>query len=311
MQTLGKLSKLVGGDLLGDPSTKISSVSIIPNAEEGSIAFVLDSRNLKDAIASKASAIVAEKGSQIGKKPAILVSNPRLALAKILALFSSPCEIAIGIHKSAAVDKSAKIGKNTRIGAFVYVGPSAKIGDNSIIYPNVSIYGGAIIGKNCIIHSGVSIGMDGFGFVPFEGRFEKIPQIGKVVIEDNVEIYSNTCVARGTIGNTIIRKGTKIDNLTQVAHNCEIGENCAIVSFVGLSGSTKLGNNVSVGGQVGTSGHLSVGDNTVVMARSGITKNIPANSIVSGFPAQDHKKEMENQAALRRLPSLLKKLNKS
>ena len=222
-------------------------------------------------------------------------------MAKILSRYASKPQIEPGIHKMAYVDSSAKIGKDISIGPFSYIGAEVRIGDHTIIHPNVTVYNNVEIGQNCIIHSGARIGVDGFGFVPTDKGFEKIPQIGGVIIEDNVEIYSNVCVARGTLGNTVIGSGTKIDTISHVAHNCSIGRNCAITSLVGFAGSVKVGNNVSVGGQAGFAGHISVGENTVIMARAGVTKDIPANSIVSGFPAQDHKKELETQAAIRRL----------
>lgn len=308
MHRLSALAKLVSGELLNDSSVTIKAVAEIADAEIGDLVFVVDNKNLEEALSSNASAMVAFPSAKISGKPAILVENPRVAMSKILQLFATPCEIEIGVHKSAVVHETAKIGKKVAIGPFVYIGPNVEIGDNTVIYPHVAIYRNTKIGKNCIFHSGAKIGMDGYGFVSVDSKWEKIPQIGNVVIEDYVEIYSNTCVARSTLGSTLIKKGTKIDNLAQVAHNCELGENCAIVSFVGLAGSVKLGNNVSVGGQVGFGGHLEVGDNTVIMARTGVTKNIPANSVVSGFPAMDHRKDMEIMAIIRRLPQILKKL---
>ncbi len=309
MQTLSKLAKLVSGEILGNQSTKISGVSEISSANEGDIVFVFDPKSIDQAFSSKASAVVVPSGQKIPqKKPTISVANPRLAMAQIAAVFASPCEVELGIHKTAVVSKTAKIGKNAKVGALVYIGPNVEIGDNATIYPNTSIYAKTKIGNNCIIHSGARLGVDGFGFVLVGGKFEKVPQVGILRIEDDVEIYANTCISRGALGETVIKRGTKIDSLTHVAHNCEIGEDCAITSLVGFAGSTKLGNHVSVGGQAGFSGHLEVGDNTVIMARAGITKNIPANSVVSGFPATDHRKDMEVQAILRRLPSILKKL---
>lgn len=307
--TLNKLAKLVSGETLGSPATKITGVSEIFNAAEGSLVFVLEPAFLDKALESKATAIVAHKSTKLPEgTTAILVDNPRLALAKILSLFAKPCEVEPGIHKTAVIHKSAKISKTASIGSYTYIGPNVTVGDNTIIYPHVTVYADSAIGKNCIIHAGARIGLDGFGFVPVNGKFEKIPQTGKVIIEDDVEIYSNTCVARGTIGNTIIRRGTKIDTLSHIAHNCDIGEDCAITSLVGFAGSVTLKNHVTVGGQAGFSGHQSVGENTIIMARAGVTKDIPANSVVSGFPAVDHRKEMETQAVIRRLPKILKKL---
>ena len=298
---LKDLASLADGSLIGNGSLKIKGVSEIKEAKEGDLVFVLEDKHLADALKSKASAVVASSKAKVGKKNAVLVDNPRLALARILKHFAKNPEIETGPHKSAFVHKSAKIGKNVSIGPFSYIGPNVIIGDNSTIYPNATIYSDVVIGKRCVIHAGARIGMDGFGFVPTGETYEKIPQIGGVVIGDDVEIYANTCIARGTLGNTVIGSGTKIDNLTHIAHNCRIGENCAITSLVGFAGSVALKDHVSVGGQAGFAGHLTVGENTVIMARAGVTKDIPPNSVVSGFPAIDHRKELQVQAALRRL----------
>jgi UDP-3-O-[3-hydroxymyristoyl] glucosamine N-acyltransferase len=298
---LSGLADLVSGQLSGDPKIKIKGISAIEDAKDGDLVFVLEDKYLEAALKSKASALVASEKANIGKKPAILAKNPRLAMALILRKFARPHEIEAGIHKTAVIHKTAEMGKNVTIGPLVYIGPHAQIGDNTILYPQVTIYENVKIGKRCVIHSGARIGVDGYGFAPTGEIFEKIPQIGGVIIGDEVEIFANVTIARGTLGNTVIGSGTKIDCLTHIAHNCEIGENCAIVSLVGFAGSVKLGRHVTVAGQAGFSGHNIIGDNAVVMARAGVTKDIPANSIVSGFPVQDHSREMKYQAALRRL----------
>jgi len=308
--TLSKLSEIVSGEPFGDLSLKIDSFSEIPSAKEGDVVFVLEESLLDSAIKSKASLVVLKKGLDSQKKPAIFVDDPRIAMAKILQAFAPSPEIEKGVHKNAVVHKTAKIGKGASIGPFVYIGPEAIIGDNTIIYPNVSIYRKTAIGKNCIIHSGARIGVDGYGFIPKDGIFEKIPQLGRVVIGDDVEIYANTCISRGTIGDTTIGSGTKIDNLTHIAHNCKVGQNCALTSLIGMAGSTTIGDHVSVGGQAGFSGHVNVGNNSVIMARAGVTKDIPENSVVSGFPAIEHKKDLEISAILRRLPKIIKSLIK-
>lgn len=308
MYKLYELAQLVSGEVSGNSEVIIKTASEVDSAKDGSLVFVFDERFLQKAILSKASALLTSKKYSVLGKSAILVDNPRLSMARILKLFSKQVEVEKGIHQTSVVHKTAKLGENVSIGALVYIGPNVEIGNETIIYPNTTIYADTKIGNRCIIHSGARIGMDGYGFIPADGKLEKIPQVGYVIIEDDVEIYSNTCVARGTLGATIIGRGTKIDNLTHIAHNCEIGPNCALTSLVGLAGSVKLGENVSVGGQAGFSGHLTVGSNTIIMARSGVTKNIPSNSIVSGFPAIDHKKDMEILAFLRRIPQIFKKI---
>lgn len=300
--TLAELAALVGGEVQGDPQLKINGVATIEGAKTGDLVFVLEKNNLSAALKSPASALVVIKGTYTGKKPAILVKNPRLALARILKEYTPPLfKVEPGVHPTAVMDKTAKLGKDVSVGALSYIGPEVIIGDESIIHPQVTLYPGVKLGKRVIIHSGARIGVDGYGFAPAGNIHEKIPQIGSVVIGDDVEIYANTCIARGTIGDTIIGRGTKVDCLTHIAHNCVIGEDCAITALVGFAGSVTFGDHVTVGGQAGFNGHITVGENTVVMAKSGVTKDIPPNSIVSGFPAIDHKKDLEQQAALRKL----------
>lgn len=302
--TLAELAGLVEGEVQGDPQIKINGVSTIESARPNDLVFVLEKNNLAAALKSPASALVVLKGTDIGNKSAILVKNPRLALARILKEFTPPLfKVEPGIHPTAVVDKTAKLGKNIAVGALCYIGPEVVIGDDSIIHPQVTLYPGVKLGKRVIIHSGARIGVDGYGFAPSSNKHEKIPQIGSVIIGDDVEIYANTCIARGTIGDTIIGRGTKVDCLTHIAHNCVIGEDCAITALVGFAGSVTFGDHVTVGGQAGFNGHITVGENTVVMAKSGVTKDIPPNSVVSGFPAIDHKKDLEQQALLRSLSS--------
>jgi UDP-3-O-[3-hydroxymyristoyl] glucosamine N-acyltransferase len=298
---LQELLKLVNAEIKGNPRTEITGVSAIEDAKSGDLVFILDDKFLPLALKSKAAAVVAKIGAQVEGKPALLLKNPRLAMSKILKLFAPQVEIERGKNEKAFIHKTAKLGKNVSVGPFVYIGPRVTIGDNTLLYPNVTIYQNSVIGKNCILHAGAVVGMDGFGFEDTDEHFEKIPQIGKVIIGDNVEIYSNTCIARGTIGNTIIHSGVKIDNLVHVAHNCEIGENTVIASSCGLSGGVKLGKHVMVAGQVGFNGHITVGDNCLILARSGVTKDIPANAVISGFPAIDHKEDLKKQAIISRL----------
>ncbi len=323
---LKDIATLIAGELLGDGEREIRGVSSIEDAKEGDLIFAFDKEALKKADSSSASAIVGVKGSK-PKKPAILVSDPRLAMAKILSTFFEERKPPSGIHKTAVIAKDAKIGHDVSIQAFAYIGKGATIGnrvtiypsvyigdgvwvgDDTVIYPNAVIYEKVKIGKRVRIHAGAVLGMDGYGFISEEGKYVKIPQVGNVIVEDDVEIYSNDCIARGTLGATVIGRGTKIDNLTHIAHNCKIGENCALTSLIGFAGSTTIEDHVSVGGQAGFAGHITVGKNTVVIARSGVTKNIPPDSVISGFPAVPHKKDLEIQALLRRLPELFKKVS--
>jgi UDP-3-O-[3-hydroxymyristoyl] glucosamine N-acyltransferase len=316
---LKEIAKLVSGKVVGNGNVVIKGVAPAEEAGSGDLVFVLDEKYLALAIASRASALITSLEFPLNGKSAILVESPRLAMAEILALFAPKKKIPKGIHKTAVVPRSCKVGKNVSIGPYVVLGENVSIGEQTVLYPHTYIGDNCKVGKNClihshvslyentrlgnraIIHSGTRIGMDGFGFVQHAGGHLKIPQIGSVVIEDNVEIYANVCIAKATIGQTIIQEGTKIDNLCHIAHNCKIGKNCALVSLVGLSGSVTLKDHVYVAGQAGFSGHNTVGENSIILARAGVTKDIAPNSVVSGFPAQDHRKEMAFQAALRRL----------
>ena len=298
---LKELASLVNGSLVGDGTVEITGLSTIEDAGAGDLAFVLEDKNLAGALGSKASAIVFSDRLEIGGRPGIRVKEPRLAMLLILRKFDREPELEPGIHPSAFVHPSARIGQAVSIGPFSYVGPGSEIGDGTVIYPNVTIYEKVKIGRHCRIHAGTRIGVDGYGFMPAGKKHEKIPQIGGVIIGDDVELFANVTVARSTMGNTVIGSGTKVDCLCHIAHNCRIGENCAIVSLVGLAGSITVKDHVTIGGQAGFSGHLTIGENAVVLARSGVTKDVPANAIVSGFPAMDHKKELERQASLRRL----------
>lgn len=299
---LKQLAKLVSGEVVGNGELNIEGVSPIEEAKKGDLVFVLEDKFISSALKSKASALLIPSHIKAKGKAAIRVKNPRLAMARLLPYFAPKTKPKKGmIHETAVVPKSCKIGKNVYIGPFVSLGENVTVGDDTIIHSHVSIYDNVKIGKRVILHSGTRIGVDGYGYIQEKGKHIKIPQIGTVIIEDDVEIYANVCIARGTLGATIIGRGTKIDNLTHIAHNCKIGKDCAIVSLIGFAGSVTLKDRVYVGGQAGFNGHITVGKNTIVMARAGVTKDIPANSVISGFPAQDHRKEMEFQATLRRL----------
>jgi len=298
---LADLAKAVCGVVAGDKDVIVKNVSPIEDAKPGSLVFVLEEKLLDQALKSKASAILAHSKSPVKGKPAILVDNPRKAMAQILALFASKKKIVKGIHKSAIIPKSCKIGSGTTIGAHVVLGENVKMGKNCFVYPNVTIYADTEIGNNVILHSGSRIGVDGYGFVQEGGEHKKIPQIGNVIIENDVEIFANVCISRATLGSTTIGEGTKIDNLTHIAHNCKIGKHCALVSLVGVAGSVTLKDHVTVAGQVGFNGHITIGENSIIMARSGVTKDVAPNSVVSGFPAQEHRKELAYRAALRRI----------
>ena len=321
--TLSEITKLVGGELSGDPKIVISGISGIKEAKEGEITFLANPKYDSLLQATHASAIIAPKDTVSSTKPLIKTDNPSVAFAKIVSVFapSAICHPK-GIHPSAIISIKAKLGKDVAVGANTiieenaeigdsaiiygncYIGNDTKIGKKTIIYPNVSIRERISIGNNVIIHCGAVIGSDGFGFAKVKGVQEKIPQIGTVVVEDDVEIGANVTIDRARFDKTIIGKGTKIDNLVQIAHNVIIGENCLIVAQAGISGSTVLGKEVIIAGQAGLVGHITVGDNAIAAAQAGVTKSIPANTMVSGYPARPHDVARRVNACVQGLPNL-------
>jgi len=305
---LKQLAALVAGELVGNGDLEIRTIASSEMAGTGDLLFVLEDKFLAPALSSRAAALVVSAKAKVSGKPAILVLNPRLAMAQILPHFAPKIKRSAERHKSAVIARSAKLGRRVAIGAFVSVGEEVEIGDDTVIHPNVTLYDRVKIGKRCIIHAGARIGVDGYGFVWDNDHWAKVPQLGTVAIEDDCEIYANVCIARATLGATRIGAGTKIDNLTHVAHNCIIGKHCAITALVGFAGSVTFKDHVSVGGMAGFNGHITVGDNTVVMAKAGVTKDIPANSVISGYPAINHREDLEIQASLRKLPEIIKKL---
>ena len=325
--TVKEIAKLVSGEIAGDGSLKIKGIATLDEAEEGDLSFYLDQRYEKNVHRTKASVLVVPHGKKVPGKTLISVKNPREAFAKVLKLFEPKRIKPHGIHETFISGKEVQIGKDVNIGPFVtlgnnvvlgndvtiyhgaYIGDETEIGDETIVHPNVTIYERVKIGKRVIIHSGAVIGGDGFGFVQSGGGNIKISQIGTVIIEDNVEIYPNTCIARGTLGATIIRSGTKIDNLAHIAHNVDIGENCLITALAGFSGSVTLGKNAMVGGQAGFVDHVAVGDNSLVSARTGVTKDFPPRSNISGFPSRSHKEWLEVAALSSRLPELFERVS--
>lgn len=322
--SLGDLAQKLGATLKGNTDTIVTGVADIASAREGQITFAENTRYISLLKKCNASAVIVPQDAGEIAMSALYVDNPRVAFAKVLEMCHPPQQYKSGIHPSAVIEDGAKISSEAYIGpcvvvgrnasveagaiiqAGVFIGVDSHVGRNSILHPNVSVMHDVNIGQSCVIHSGTVLGSDGYGFVSVQGVHHKIPQVGTVEIDDNVEIGSNVTVDRATIGATRIGKGTKIDNLVHIAHNVVIGENCLIIAQVGISGSVTLGNNVILAGQVGVVGHLTIGSNSTVAARAVVTGNLPADSMVSGFPAKPHKEEMKIKAALRRLPRLLK-----
>jgi UDP-3-O-[3-hydroxymyristoyl] glucosamine N-acyltransferase len=328
-RTLREIAKLVKGRVIGDEDIEIDGVGGAENANSTDITFALNEEFLQLAQQKAGAIFVVESlAAQRSSKPLIIVDNPRLAFAKVAKLFAFKPYYRPGISKNAYIDDNADIGENVSIHAGVTVESGAKVGDNvvlahgvyighnviigqdSIIHPNVVVEYDSQIGKGVEIHPNTVIGSEGYGFEPANDGYVKIPQFGNVVIEDDVEIGSNVTIDRAATASTIVGKGTKIDNLVHIAHNVEIGSDCLIVAQVGIAGSAKIGNRVTLAGKSGVVGHLTVGDNTTLISNSVITNDVPPNSVISGYPAHDHRLERRIKVARKKLPDLLKKVRK-
>jgi UDP-3-O-[3-hydroxymyristoyl] glucosamine N-acyltransferase len=326
-RTLGELAHLVEGELLGDPELKITGVAGLEEARSNEISFVVGPKYVSKGHQTKAGALIVPPKLKAFEKPLIISENPYLGFAKILKLFAQEqrttllgvsakahlgANVSLGdevsIHPQVYIGDNTVVGDRVTLHAGVYVGSDVHIGDDAAIYPNATLLARCIIGKRVIIHSGTVVGSDGFGFVQDGKSHFKIPQVGIVQIDDDVEIGANCTIDRGTMGRTWIQRGVKIDNLVQVAHNVVIGEDSIIIAQVGISGSTKIGKNVILAGQVGVTGHLEIGDGVRVGAQSGIAKSIPAGQTVSGSPAIDHRDWLKNCHIVSRLPELRKKI---
>jgi UDP-3-O-[3-hydroxymyristoyl] glucosamine N-acyltransferase len=324
--TTAEIAKLVGGEVVGDAGAALKSFAPAERAQAGDLTFAENEEFFARAEQSAATAIIADQRFSSAKKILIRVPNARVAFAKALALFFPEQKFSAGIHPTAVIAASAKIDPTAHVGPHCIVGERVKVGKNSVLqggnsvgddsklgdevnlFPNVTIYPRTEIGNRVRIHAGTVIGSDGFGYVLDNGVHRKVPQIGNVVIGDDVEIGSNVSVDRGALGSTVIGKGTKIDNLVQIAHNVEIGEHCIIIAQVGISGSTKLGNYVILAGQVGIAGHLKIGNRVTVAAQSGVMHDIPDGQKWFGYPAQPDKDIKRQIIAQRHLPELLKRV---
>ena len=311
--TAKQIADFIGGRVEGNENATVSTFAKIEEGKEGSITFLSNPKYTPYIYETKASIVLINEDVQLEKPVSatlIRVKNAYECVAKLLQMYAASLPKKTGIHPLAFVSESAQVGKDVYIGPFTFVGEGVKIGDGSIINPNVTIYDGCQIGKNVTIHAGSVIGADGFGFAPNTEGYEKIPQLGIVIIEDNVEIGANTCIDRSTMGQTVIHKGVKLDNLIQVAHNCEIGENTVMSAQVGMAGSTKIGSWCMVGGQAGFAGHIHVADKTMVGAQCGVINNTKGNGEnLIGSPAMDPKDFFKAKALYRRLPDMYKEIS--
>lgn len=333
--TAQQIAALLQGKLEGDPGAKVSSVAKIEEAGAGSLCFISNSKYEEHLYTSNASVILVNDSLEITKpvKPTLIrVPDAYSAFASLLEKYNQIISGGqkTGVEQPCYISDTAAIGKDVYIGAFSYIGEHVVIGDGVKIYPGcyignnvtigdyskiysgVKVYDECHLGNKVVLHSGTVVGGDGFGFAPLaDGTYKKIPQIGNVIIEDDVEIGANTTIDRATMGSTIIRTGVKLDNLIQVAHNVEIGEHTVIAAQTGISGTTKVGKNCLIGGQVGMVGHIHLADGTKINAQSGISKSIAApNTTVNGSPAFEYKASLKSQAIFRNLPELQQRIQK-
>jgi UDP-3-O-[3-hydroxymyristoyl] glucosamine N-acyltransferase len=328
-----QIASFINGKIEGDDTVSVSSFAKIEIAAKGQLAFLANPKYEEHLYSTHASIIIINESQELKQSvngtTLIRVPDAYTAIATILALYQKmQTEQLIGIQQPVFIAATAKIGENVFIGAFTYIGenviiadnvkifPQVFIGDNAIIdantilYPGVKIHHDCIVGKNVTIHANSVIGGDGFGFAPQQdGTFKKVPQIGNVVIEDNVEVGANATIDRATLGSTLIKSGAKLDNLIQIAHNVEVGNNTVIAAQAGISGSTKIGNNVMIGGQAGVVGHLQIADGSKINAQSGVSKSIKTpNTAVTGSPAYDYTSALRSQALSRNLPEIEKRI---
>ena len=328
--TAEQIANVIGGRVEGNKDAKVHTFAKIEEGTEGAISFLSNPKYTHYLYNTKSSIVIVNEDVELEKDvdaSLIRVKNAYESIAKLLQIYEASKPKKTGVAPQAYIAPSAKLGNNCYVGPFAYVGEGAEIGDgcqiyphavigdnvkvgtNCIFYPNTTIYQGCKIGNNVTIHAGSVIGADGFGFAPGADGYDKIPQIGIVVIEDNVEIGANTCVDRSTMGATVIHKGVKLDNLVQVAHNVEIGENTVMSAQVGIAGSTKVGSWCMFGGQVGLAGHITIGDKTFLGAQSGVPGSLKGGEELIGTPPMNPRAYFKSQAIFRRLPDMYKDLN--
>jgi UDP-3-O-[3-hydroxymyristoyl] glucosamine N-acyltransferase len=327
MATLNELAELIGGKVVGDGSVTINRMAPIDAAGPGDITFVANPKYLARLKETTASAVIVKPGIESPGVALLVCDNPYLAFAKVLTALHVRRPEAQGVMDGARVDPSVELGADVTIHPGCVIGAKVRIGRGTILYPGAVVYDGVEIGEDCLVHAGVTIreqcrlgnrvviqpgaviGSDGFGFAPDGKAYYKIPQVGIVAIQDDVEVGANVCIDRAAMGVTLVKRGTKIDNLVQIAHNVTVGEDTILVAQVGIAGSSKVGNHCTLGGQVGVSGHIKIGDNTMVGAQSGIISDLDAGQVFSGTPTMPHREWLKASAAVKNLPAMRKTIN--
>jgi UDP-3-O-[3-hydroxymyristoyl] glucosamine N-acyltransferase len=323
-RSLGELARLVGGDLEGDPAVEVRGFASLESAGPGDLSFVAAGRHLAAARASAAAALIAPPELDLGGRPAIRVRQPYAAVAAVLGVFFPEPVVAPGIHPTAHVAEGARVSPDATVAAFavvgegsvveagavlhphVFVGPDCRVGERSVLHPHVVLRQSVTLGRRVVVHPGSVLGADGFGYV-FDGRVhQKIPQVGRVTVEDDVEIGANVTVDRATLGETVIGQGTKIDNLVQIGHNTVVGANAILVAQVGIAGSCRIGHGAVLAGQVGVADHVRVGDGARIGSQAGVHRDVPAGAGAIGTPAMAGDAGLRALAAIARLPDLLR-----
>ncbi len=329
--SLAQLAQRVAGRVVGDPGITLTGIAAVDDAGPGSLTFATDERYLQKALDSKAAAVLTDEDLATGlrppKKALLLVRSTRAALAALLSGLAPELPRGPFVHPSAVVDSSAIIGADVYVGPLVCIGPHARIaarcvleagahvaswsslGEACHLFPRATVLDHCQLGIGVIIHSGAVIGSDGFGYAFIDGAFSKIPQVGNVVLGDDVEIGANTCVDRAQTGSTTIGRGSKIDNLVQIGHNCRIGQHTAFAAQVGLAGTTIVGDYVQAGGQSGFKGHITIGARAKIGAGSAVWGDIPDDAFVSGRPARQHREELRREVMVRKLPNLVARVD--
>ncbi len=324
---LSALARALGGEVVGSGDVDVTGLAEPDRARPGMIVMVREARDLPHAEASEASALLLPQTLSSARKPAIRTPNVRVAFARMIALLSPEPPTAAGIHPTAVLGQGTTLGPDCSIGPYVVIGDGCtlgagvvvhasstigrqvSVGDRSVLYPHVTIYDRSVIGRHVVLHAGVVIGSDGFGYAPEAGQQIRIPHVGRVVLDDEVEVGANTTIDRATLGETHIGAGTKIDNLVQIGHNVRIGKNVVIVAGVDIAGSVTIGDGAILAGQAGIVDHVEVGAGATVLVRGLVAKDVPPGAVVSGMPARPHRDELKLQATLRRLPDLLARVD--